>query len=141
MLTPYTLCRSPEKPREEVANMALGSFKIFYRFRKFQGGYPKFQGGDGTLRVTVLIGKKAHGCCCVASDCPHGPADLVSDQVNGILMSGSASDEDWRLVLHKLLVNSDMRKNLANQAILVREIFSDFRLERKFIHAVEELCK
>ena len=89
----------------------------------------------------VLLEAMAHGCCCVASDCPHGPADLVSDQVNGILMSGSASDEDWRLVLHQLLLNSDMRKNLANQAILVREIFSDFRLERKFIHAVEVLCK
>ena len=89
----------------------------------------------------VLLEAMAHGCCCVASDCPHGPADLISDQVNGILMSGSASDEDWRLVLHQLLVNSDMRKNLANQAILVRESFSDFRLERKFIHAVEVLCK
>ena len=65
----------------------------------------------------------------------------MSDQVNGILMSGSASVEDWRLVLHQLLINSDLRNKLANQALLVREIFSDFRLERKFIHAVEMVCK
>ena len=89
----------------------------------------------------VLLEAMAHGCCCVASDCPHGPADLVSDQVNGILMSGSASVEDWRLVLHQLLINSDLRNKLANKAMLVREIFSDFRLERKFIHAVEMVCK
>lgn len=89
----------------------------------------------------VLLEAMAHGCCCVASDCPHGPADLVSDQINGILMSGSASVEDWRLVLHQLLVNSNLRKKLANRAILVREIFSDFRLERKFIHAVDMVCK
>ena len=53
-------------------------------------------------------------------------------------MSSSASDERLRLALHQLLVNSDLRK-LANQAMLVRELFSDFRFERKFIHAVEML--
>ena len=43
----------------------------------------------------VLLEAMAAGCCCVAANCPQGPADLIQDGVNGRLLPDTASDAQW----------------------------------------------
>ncbi|MCT0198466.1 glycosyltransferase [Synechococcus sp. CS-1325] len=85
----------------------------------------------------VLLEAMASGCACVAFDCCTGPADLIRDGENGLLLPATATDQalaDAILALHR---NADRRRRLAQQARAVRDQFSDARLSRRFIEALD----
>jgi glycosyltransferase involved in cell wall biosynthesis len=79
----------------------------------------------------------AAGCCCVAADCPQGPADLISDGVNGRLLPSDASDRCWVQCLDELLRTPKERQRLAEEAILVRERYAQERLRDQMLKALQ----
>lgn len=85
----------------------------------------------------VLVEAMAAGCCCVAADCPQGPADLIQDGINGRLMPQSASDGQWVQVLGGLLKDGDARDRLAAQAVAVREMYAPQVLQQRLLKALE----
>ena len=87
----------------------------------------------------VLLEAMASGCCCVSSDCPQGPAELIRDGVNGRLLPNDANPQTWADVVSVLLVDSEERQRLAGRALDVRQRFSEGRLRRCFMSGVSQL--
>ena len=87
----------------------------------------------------VLLEAMASGCCCVSSDCPQGPAELIRDGVNGRLMANDASPAEWADVVSTLLADPERRGRLAEAAMDVRDRFSERRLRRCFMGGVAQL--
>ena len=87
----------------------------------------------------VLLEAMATGCCCVAANCPQGPADLITNDVNGRLMAADTSDEQWVQTLDALLKDPGMRQRLAVAAISARERYAPERLCGQMLDALEEV--
>ena len=81
----------------------------------------------------------ASGCCCVSSDCPQGPAELIRDGVDGRLLANDATPETWAELVSELLEDVDQRRRLGDAALEVRERFSEERLRRCFMRSVSQL--
>ena len=86
----------------------------------------------------VLLEAMAAGCVCIASDCLTGPADLIDDGLNGLLLAEQASTTDWVDGLGGLLSDPSQRQSLAEQACRVRQRFSEERLRRDFLDALHQ---
>ena len=80
-------------------------------------------------------------CCCVAVDCPQGPADLIQDGINGRLLHDSAPDSQWVQVLKGLLADRVERQRLAAKAIEVRELYAPAALQQRFMQALERVTR
>ena len=89
----------------------------------------------------VLLEAMAAGCCCVAADCPQGPADLIQDGVNGRLLPDTASDAQWVQVLTGLLADGPERQRLAAKAVEVRELYAPAALQQRLIQALERVMR
>ena len=89
----------------------------------------------------VLLEAMAAGCCCVAADCPQGPADLIQDGVNGRLLPDTASDAQWVQVLTVLLADRVERQCLAAKAMEVRELYAPAALQQRMTQALERLMQ
>jgi glycosyltransferase involved in cell wall biosynthesis len=87
----------------------------------------------------VLLEAMAAGCCCVAADCPQGPADLVDDGVNGVLLPLETDDQTWVGQLDRLLCAPASRSDLGAAATGVRERYAPTRLRRSLMEALEPL--
>ena len=87
----------------------------------------------------VLLEAIAEGCCCVAADCPHGPADLLRHDTDGVLMPRQARADIWAETMAQLLRDPARRQRLQAEATAVRERFSDPTLARQLIQALERL--
>ena len=87
----------------------------------------------------VLLEAMASGCACVASDCLTGPADLIENERNGILLPPKATAADWVSVLGALLDDSDRCAALGTEAINVRQRYSEVLLRKIFIKAIKDL--
>ena len=87
----------------------------------------------------VLLEAMASGCCCVSSDCPQGPSELIRDGSNGRLLPNDANPETWAEAVSMLLADPGQRQRLANQARAVRQRFSEERLRRCFMSVVTQL--
>lgn len=84
----------------------------------------------------VLLEAMASGCACVACDCPTGPADLIRDGENGLLLPEAASDLELANAITTLHRDARLRRRLGQAAQHVREQFSDAQLAQRFIEAL-----
>ena len=85
----------------------------------------------------VLLEAMAAGCCCVAANCPQGPADLIQDGVNGRLLPTTASDAQWVQLLRDVLADAGERQRLAERAVEVRELYAPKALQQRLMQALE----
>ena len=92
------------------------------------------------LTIVLFVGGCA-GCCCVAADCPQGPADLIGDGLNGRLISSEATDRQWVEQLEQLLLNPALRQGLALKAQDVRERYAPAALQRCLLQALEQVVR
>ena len=63
----------------------------------------------------VLIEAMAYGVPCVSFDCPHGPADIISNQKDGILVK-NGDIEAFSKALIELIENTEKRKQMGTLA-------------------------
>ena len=87
----------------------------------------------------VLLEAMAAGCCCVAADCPQGPAELISSDHDGILMAAEALDEFWEDQLDALIVDPNKRQRLGAAAQAVRRRFAPDLLQERCLASLERL--
>lgn len=87
----------------------------------------------------VLLEAMASGCCCIASDCPQGPAELIQDSVNGRLIPETASTQLWVNTMDELLRQPIRRQRLGAAAQAVRDRYDPERLSSSFIAAIDRL--
>ena len=88
----------------------------------------------------VLLEAMAAGCACIASDCLTGPADLIRDGENGLLLPMQATADDWVAAISCLLADPDRRRRMGERALLVREQYAEARLRRDCLEAMRQLC-
>ena len=87
----------------------------------------------------VLLEAMASGCCCIASDCPQGPAELIQDSVNGRLIPETASTQRWVNTLDELLRQPIRRQRFGAAAQAVKHRYDPERLSSAFIAAIDRL--
>ena len=87
----------------------------------------------------VLLEAMAEGCCCLAADCPHGPADLLRHNTDGLLLTKQATATSWSEAIDRLLRDPLQRQRLEAEAATVRQRFSDRALEAQLMQALGQL--
>lgn len=87
----------------------------------------------------VLLEAMAAGCACVASDCLTGPADLIRDGENGLLLPVDATASEWVMAIQALLRDPVRRSRLGAQAAAVRESFAEEGLRHDFLETLSRL--
>lgn len=71
----------------------------------------------------VLLEAMAHELAVISFDCTSGPADIISNKINGLLVP--AQDEQQLLEAMQLLLQDEqLRTKLSKQAIKVRDVFN-----------------
>ena len=88
---------------------------------------------------SALLEAMAEGCCCLAADCPHGPADLLRHNNDGLLLPRQATATRWSEAIDRLLQDPQQRQRLEGEAATVRERFSDRALEAQLMQALGQL--
>ncbi len=81
----------------------------------------------------ALCEAMAAGLPCIATDCPGGPADIITSGKNGVLVP-NADDEAFSLALGSMAEDDEKRFKLGQRALEIREFFS----ERRIMHMWEE---
>jgi GalNAc-alpha-(1->4)-GalNAc-alpha-(1->3)-diNAcBac-PP-undecaprenol alpha-1,4-N-acetyl-D-galactosaminyltransferase len=88
----------------------------------------------------VLLEAMSQGCTCISYDCKTGPREIISNNINGILVEDQNID-DMTLALSDLIENEDKRERLATEAIKSVDRFSVKNIadkwERLFADLVE----
>lgn len=69
----------------------------------------------------VLAEAMAHGCASVAFDCKTGPADMIQDNLNGLLADAN-NITDLAGKIELLIADKNLREKFFNNAIRIREI-------------------
>ena len=88
----------------------------------------------------ALLEAMAVGLPCVSTDCPNGPAELIEDGVNGILVP-VGDDEKLAEAILKMLDDKDFAELCGNRA---REILKSHSVEfvaRKYSDFIAEVIK
>lgn len=89
----------------------------------------------------VLLEAMASGCCCIAADCPQGPAELIQDEVNGCLIPEPASAQLWINTIDGLLRMPSRQERLGAAAQDIRGRYDPERLASSFIEAIDSLSR
>ncbi|NER15581.1 glycosyltransferase family 4 protein [Spongiivirga citrea] len=63
----------------------------------------------------VLIEAMAFGIPCVSFDCPHGPADIITNEVDGLLVEND-NVEAFGISLKRLMSDEGLRKRMGGEA-------------------------
>jgi len=86
----------------------------------------------------VLLEAMAAGCACVAFDCDTGPRDVVTTEIDGLLVRPEDTDA-LKAGLERLMEDSDLRSRLAEKAVEVRSRFSEEKVFEQWASLLEEL--
>uniref|UniRef100_UPI0022EC8B5A glycosyltransferase n=1 Tax=Pseudomonas sp. VB3 TaxID=2994641 RepID=UPI0022EC8B5A len=70
----------------------------------------------------VIVEAQAHGLPVVAFDCPRGPAEIINDRVNGLLVeNGSVTDLAMKMI--ELIESPEMCSEMVNAAFISNKRF------------------
>jgi len=86
----------------------------------------------------ALLEAMAGGCAVIAFDCKTGPRDIVTDGVDGILVSPEHQSE-MTAALDKVVSDTDLRTKLGNAAKNVRVKYSEERVFRSWLSTIESV--
>lgn len=87
----------------------------------------------------VLLEAMALGVPSIATRCPTGPEEIITDEVNGLLIP-QADEKALANAIKKLLLDKDLRKMLGEAA---RKRAEDFRVEKIIKHyedVIDNIC-
>ena len=87
----------------------------------------------------VLLEAMASGCTCVAANCFTGPADLIRDGENGVLLPSDADANTWSASVRGLLDHDLRRERLGLAAQEVRHRFAVENLRHQFLKGLEDI--
>ena len=86
----------------------------------------------------VLIEAMAAGVPCVSTRCDMGPAELIEDGVNGLLVPVDDADEMAQAIL-RILRDDALSKTLSDHALLLRRTHDPAAIAAKWIAYFEQL--
>lgn len=83
----------------------------------------------------TLIEAMACGCACISADCDFGPRDIISDGVNGLLVT-SESSTDLALALNRLAQDEALRQSLKEAGLRRAKDFDLALLAQKWVKII-----
>jgi len=84
----------------------------------------------------VLIEAMSMGCAVVSFDCPYGPAEIIEDGVNGILVENQ-NQEKLKQAIEKLMSEENLRDRLSKEAIEVKEKYSLDKIVKEWENIIQ----
>jgi glycosyltransferase involved in cell wall biosynthesis len=69
---------------------------------------------------------------CISSDCVAGPGEIIQPGVNGLLVK-PGDETELAEAIELLILNPDLRRNLAQEAYKVREKYNFDTIAREFL--------
>lgn len=88
----------------------------------------------------TLLEAMALGLPCVATDCEMGPAELIRNFENGVLVEVDNINEISEAIL-LIIRNQELSKNLSKEAIKIRETNDPLKICTRFIDYIENIVK
>lgn len=79
----------------------------------------------------ALCEAMAAGVASIATDCPSGPADIVIDEDNGLLVN-NADPDAFAAALERLMADADLRQRLGSRAAAITKTYSADRVMRQW---------
>ncbi|NRB58883.1 MAG: glycosyltransferase family 4 protein [Winogradskyella sp.] len=86
----------------------------------------------------VLIEAMSQGMACISYDCISGPSDIITHNVNGILVENQDS-EKMKIALEELIKNPEQRIKFAKESINSLDKFNIEEIYNKFINLFKSL--
>ena len=86
----------------------------------------------------VLLEAMASGTACVSFNCDTGPADLIQHGINGMLVE-VLNTKELGMAVYEVMNQPGLRKILADNAIKVRNTFSEEKIMKLWIEIFREL--
>lgn len=84
----------------------------------------------------VLIEAQSRGLPIVSFDCPSGPAEIISDSIDGYLVENGNTDMLARSIIH-LIENESIRKKFSDNALLSAERFEPEKIMSQWMSLIE----
>lgn len=86
----------------------------------------------------VLIEAMSQNMCCVSYNCISGPSDIITNEVNGILIENQNTDE-MAFTINKLIENKELREQLSSKANKVTSKFDENLICDKWEDVINKL--
>lgn len=83
----------------------------------------------------ALIEAMHFGLACISTDCPTGPSDLISSNINGVLIPVE-DQKSLELELNKLINNSTLRDTIGKKAIQATETLDINTITNRWLNAI-----
>ena len=93
----------------------------------------RYEGFSNALKEAM-----ASGCACISFDCNDGPRDMISHNINGLLVPPENIDA-LALAMNSLIKDKRQRVKLANRAKKIRETLSKEVVMAKWIKLFDEI--
>ena len=86
----------------------------------------------------ALIEAMVNGCACISYDCPTGPAEIIDDKINGILVK--LNDEaEFIKQLAGLMNDEAATKKFSAEAVKVKSIFDETKIMAQWENVIMQL--
>jgi len=86
----------------------------------------------------VLIEAMSMGCAVVSFDCPYGPAEIIEDGINGILVENQ-NKEKLKEAIKKLIDDKNLRNKLSKEAVKVQEKYALDKITKEWEKVIGEV--
>ena len=80
----------------------------------------------------MLLEALTYGLPCISFDCDTGPRDIIQDGFNGILVDPNEKELGLSNAIDKIIVDQELRLNLAKNSILLRKKYSISNIIQKW---------
>jgi glycosyltransferase involved in cell wall biosynthesis len=80
----------------------------------------------------ALLEAMSMGCACISFDCKYGPAEIIQNTINGILVE-TGNQNELNMALQSLINNNDEINRLMINAQSVRQIYNQEKIMSQFI--------
>ncbi len=87
----------------------------------------------------VLIEAMSFGCAVVAFDCPYGPAEIIENDINGILVENQ-NKEKLKQSIDRLMNNKNLRNKLSKEAIKVIDRYSIEKIVKEWENIIVKVA-
>lgn len=95
----------------------------------------KFEGMPNALMEAMAVGLP-----CVSTDCPNGPAELITHEKNGLLVPVGDADKLSEAIL-RMIEDRDFAERCGERAREIRNTHSMEKLAQKYIDFIEEVLE